>query len=516
MRRVRRIHFVGIGGSGMCGIAEVLLNQGYTVTGSDMARSANTERLAKQGIPIDIGHGGDSVREADVVVVSAAISGNNPEVVMAREERVPVVSRAAMLGELMRYRHGIAVAGTHGKTTTTSLITAIFQRAGLDPTYVIGGLLKGEGRNARLGAGRHIVAEADESDASFLFLQPIAAVVTSIDRDHLSYYRNDFERLKRAFLDFVGRLPFYGVAVVCVDDDNVRSMIGDFARPVLTYGLREGADFRAVNVVPGGMRWTFAATRPSGSDLDIEIPMPGMHNVSNALAAIAIATEEGVSDDDIIDGLKSFKGVGRRFEVGSRVVNGKSITLIDDYGHHPTEVRVVIETARSVWPERRLVMVYQPHRYTRTQELYDDFVEVLLLVDLLLVVEVYAAGEDVIAGADGRALCRGVRRFGGMNPLFAATPQEALELLGSLLRDDDVLIVQGAGNVSRVSRGLEEPSAGEREGGAARKREPSAGEREGGAARKREPSAGEREGGAPRKREPSAGEGSPTAEASRK
>ena len=456
MRRVKNIHFVGIGGSGMCGIAEVLVNQGYAVTGSDIVRSANTERLAKQGVPIDLGHGGDKAGRADVVVVSAAIGEKNPELVMARERRVPIVSRATMLGELMRYRHGIAVAGTHGKTTTTSLITAILQRAGLDPTYVIGGLLKSEGRNARLGAGRYIVAEADESDASFLFLQPMAVVVTNIDRDHLASYRNDFEQLKRAFRDFVGRLPFYGVAVLCIDDDNVRSMIEDFARPVLTYGLREDADFRAVDLVARGMRWTFTATRPAGSDLAIELPLPGVHNVSNALAAIAVATEEGVSDDHIVDGLRRFKGVGRRFEVASRRVDGKCITLVDDYGHHPTEVRAVIETARSVWPERRLVMVYQPHRYTRTQDLYDDFVKVLLLVDLLLIVEVYAAGEDMIAGADGRALCRGVRRFGGTNPLFTATPDEALEVLRSLLRNDDVVIVQGAGNVSRVSRGLEE------------------------------------------------------------
>ena len=456
MRRVRNIHFVGIGGAGMCGIAEVLVNQGYAVTGSDIARSANTARLENLGVPIDIGHRGDMAGRADVVVVSAAIGESNPEVVMARERRVPVVPRATMLGELMRYRHGIAVAGTHGKTTTTSLITAVLQRAGLDPTYVIGGLLKSEGRNARLGAGRYIIAEADESDASFLFLQPVAVVVTNIDRDHLSSYRNDFERLKRAFLDFVGRLPFYGVAVACIDDGNVRSMIGDFARPVLTYGLREDADFRAIDVVPDGMRWTFTARRPNGSDLDIELPLPGIHNVSNALAAIAVATEEGVSDDHIVDGLSQFKGVGRRFEVTSRKVNGKCITLVDDYGHHPTEVRAVIETARSVWPERRLVMVYQPHRYTRTQELYDDFVKVLLLVDLLLIVEVYAAGEDMIAGADGRALCRGVRRFGGTNPLFTSTPEEAQQLLRSLLDNGDVLIVQGAGNVSRVSRGLEE------------------------------------------------------------
>ena len=458
MRRVRSIHFVGIGGSGMCGIAEVLMNQGYEVTGSDIVRSRNTERLARQGIPVTIGHGSNAADRADVVVVSAAIGERNPEVVRARERRVPVVSRATMLGELMRYRHGIAVAGTHGKTTTTSLITAILQRAGLDPTYVIGGLLKSEGRNAKLGAGRCIVAEADESDASFLFLQPMVVVVTNIDRDHLSFYGHDFERLKRAFVDFVGRLPFYGVAVVCVDDENVRSMIGDFARPVHTYGLREGADFRAVDVVPEGMCWSFRAVRPNGSDLDIKLPLPGIHNVSNALAAITVASEEGASDDDITEGLGRFKGVGRRFEVASRRVNGKFITVVDDYGHHPTEVRVVIETARSVWPDHRLVMVYQPHRYTRTQELYDDFVKVLPLVDLLVILEVYAAGEDVIAGADGRSLCLGVGRGGGMNPLFAATPEDALELLETQLLDDDVLIVQGAGSVSQVSRGLEEAS----------------------------------------------------------
>ena len=458
MRRVKSIHFVGIGGAGMCGIAEVLVNQGYAVTGSDIVRSANTERLTKQGVAIDLGHAGDAAARADVVVVSAAISDRNPELIMARERRVPIVSRATMLGELMRYRHGVAVAGTHGKTTTTSLITAILQHAGLDPTYVIGGLLKSEDRNARLGAGRHIVAEADESDASFLFLQPMTVVVTNIDRDHLAAYCNDFGQLQRAFLEFVGRLPFYGVAVLCIDDDNVRSMIKDCARPVLTYGLREDADFRAVDLVARGMRWTFTATRPGVSDLDIELPLPGMHNVSNALAAIAVATEEGVSDDDIVDGLGRFKGVERRFEVASRRVRGRCITLVDDYGHHPTEVRAVIETARSVWPQRRLVMVYQPHRYTRTQDLYDDFVKALLLVDLLLIVDVYAAGEDMIAGADGRALCCGVRRFGGTNPRFAATPDEALEVLRPLLLNDDVVIVQGAGNVSRVSRGLEESS----------------------------------------------------------
>lgn len=451
MRRVNAVHFVGIGGAGMCGIAEVLVNLGYTVTGSDMARSPATQRLQALGVPVDLGHDGGRAAEADVVVTSSAILPENPEVRLAHLHRVPVVPRAEMLGELMRHRHGIAVAGTHGKTTTTSLITAILQAAGRDPTFVIGGLLSSEGRGAALGAGRYIVAEADESDASFLYLQPMVAVVTNIDRDHMATYGHDFERLKSAFVDFVHRLPFYGVAVLCLDDPHVEGSAGDLARPALTYGLNPNADFRAVDVDPSGPCWSFTAVRPGHADLSVRLPLPGMHNVRNALAAIAVATDDGVPDEHIVGALGRFSGVDRRFQVTECSVKGAAVTLVDDYGHHPTEVRAVIETARRVWPERRLVMVYQPHRYSRTRDLYDDFVAVLPEVDLLVVVDVYAAGEEPLPGADGRALCQGIRQLGALNPIFAESPDAACEVLPSVLRDADVLIVQGAGNVNQVS-----------------------------------------------------------------
>ncbi len=456
MWRVRRIHFVGIGGSGMCGIAEVLHNQGYRVSGSDLTQSTTTRRLERMGIQVAIGHARENVDAADVVVVSSAVDASNPEVVVAHERRLPVVQRAEMLGELMRYRHGIAVAGTHGKTTTTSLITAILQAANLDPTFVIGGLLNSSGSNARLGAGRFLVAEADESDASFLNLKPMVSVVTNIDRDHLGTYGNDFAKLKATFVEFIHRLPFYGVAVLCVDDAEVRDILPALSRPMLTYGFAQDADFRAIDVRRTGRAWQFRAQRPGDrAELDVTINLPGLHNVSNALAAIAVATEEGVGDAAIIEGLRTFSGVGRRFEVTEQLqIGASSVALVDDYGHHPTEVQKVIETARSVWPERRLVMVYQPHRYTRTHDLYDDFVRVLSLVDKLIVLDVYAAGEQPIAGADSRALCQGIRDRGGINPLHAASPAEAFELLPRLLEGNDVLVVQGAGNVSQLSRQL--------------------------------------------------------------
>jgi len=453
MGRVRRIHFVGIGGAGMCGIAEVLLNQGYEVSGSDLRGSAVTERLAELGAAINLGHRAEHVQNKDVVVVSSAITSDNPEMSAAHQLRIPVVARAEMLGELMRYRHGIAIAGTHGKTTTTSLITAIFQAAGLDPTFVIGGLLNSTGTNAQLGAGRYLIAEADESDASFLHLQPMLAVITNIDRDHMATYDNDFETLQRTFVDFVHRLPFYGSVVLCTDDANVRNILPEVSRPMLTYGFSEDSDFQATNLKVDGPVWQFVVKRPEGlADLEISLAVPGEHNVLNALAAIAVATDEGLPDQAIVAGLAGFSGVDRRFQVFAETrVGAAEVTLVDDYGHHPTEVASVIETARKVWPGRRLVMAYQPHRYSRTRDLYDDFVKVLSDVDVLVLLDVYAAGEELIPGADGKSLCQGLRQRGAVNPTFAQDPAEALMLLPDLVRDGDILLVQGAGNVNQIS-----------------------------------------------------------------
>jgi UDP-N-acetylmuramate--alanine ligase len=456
MRRVRRIHFVGIGGSGMCGIAEVLLNQGYQVSGSDLSRSASVQRLMQLGATVFQGHRAENVSDVDALVVSSAIADDNAELAAARAQRIPIVRRAEMLGELMRYRHGIAIAGTHGKTTTTSLVTSIFEAAGYDPTFVIGGLLNSAGTNARLGAGRYLIAEADESDASFLFLQPMVAVVTNIDRDHLQTYGGDFGRLKATFVEFLHRLPFYGLAVLCIDDPEVRAIVAEISRPVVTYGFSEDADIRAINLEQVGRRWRFTVMRNGGpAPLDVELNTPGLHNVSNALAAIAVATDEGVADAAITQGLAAFGGVGRRFQVTESLsIGAATVTLVDDYGHHPTEVQMVIDTARKVWPASRLVMAYQPHRYSRTHDLYDDFVRVLSAVDKLILLEVYSAGEKPIPGADGRALAQGIRERGALNPVYAETPDEALQLLPKLLEDGDVLLVQGAGNVSIISRQL--------------------------------------------------------------
>jgi UDP-N-acetylmuramate--alanine ligase len=455
MRRVRQIHFVGIGGSGMCGIAEVLLNQGYRISGSDIAGSVTIDRLVQLGARVAMSHCERNVAGADVVVVSSAVAVSNPEIVAAHAARIPVVSRAEMLGELMRYRHGIAVAGTHGKTTTTSLITSIFKAADLDPTFVIGGLLNSTGSNAQLGASRYLIAEADESDASFLHLQPMVAVVTNIDRDHLRTYGGDFSRLSQTFVEFVHRLPFYGVAVLCIDDPNVRAILDVVSRPMLTYGVADDADFRATHVEVRGLAWKFRAERPMGhAPLDVVVNLAGAHNVLNALAAIAVATEEGVSDEAILGGLEEFSGVSRRFDVAETVAANKRITIVDDYGHHPTEVAMVIDAARKVWPNRRLVMVYQPHRFTRTHDLYDEFTKVLSRVDKLMLLDVYSAGEDYIAGADSHALGQGIRDRGLINPIYAANPQEAYALLPNVLESDDVLLVQGAGNVNQLSKRL--------------------------------------------------------------
>lgn len=456
MGRIRTIHFVGIGGAGMSGIAEVLLNQGYEVTGSDVKESDVTLRLREKGATVYLQHDAKWVAAADVLVVSSAIEATNPELMAAKERRLPIVPRAQMLGELMRYRHGIAVAGTHGKTTTTSLITEIFRCAGLSPTFVIGGLLNSVGTNAELGAGRYLIAEADESDASFLYLQPMTAVITNIDEDHMATYDHDFAKMKAAYVEFTQRLPFYGSVIVCADDPEALALSDAFSRSVITYGCSEVARVRATDVESRGQQWRFNVTRDGlGGPLNVRINLPGHHNVMNALAAIAVASEEGLSDDAILLGLEAFAGVGRRFQVSENVAAGPTaVTLVDDYGHHPTEVEAVIKTAREVWPERRLAMVYQPHRYSRTRDLFDDFVRVLSGVDALMLLDVYAAGETRIDGADSKALAQAIRQRGELNPVYAVDAEEAFGLLENFLANDDVLLVQGAGNVNTLSNRL--------------------------------------------------------------
>lgn len=456
MGRIRRIHFVGIGGAGMCGIAEVLLNQGYEVSGSDIAQSANTARLQQRGAQVFQGHDEGWVEGADVVVVSSAINERNPEIRAARLALIPIVPRAEMLGELMRYRHGIAVAGTHGKTTTTSLITEIFRCAGLAPTFVIGGMLNSAGTNAELGQGHYLIAEADESDASFLRLQPMTAVITNIDEDHMATYGHSFAELKRSFLEFVARLPFYGAVAICVDDEQARGLIPKLTRRVITYGCDALADYQATNIAVNGASWSFDVERGvQQPPLHIRLAIPGRHNVLNALAAIAIASDEGISDAAIVQGLSDFAGVDRRFEITPSVmIDARSVTLVDDYGHHPTEVEAVIATARQAWPERRVVMIYQPHRYSRTKDLFDDFVRVLSTVDTLLLLDVYSAGETPIDGADSRSLIASIRQRGQISPLHAKDTDEAMQLLPNLCEPDDVLLIQGAGNISAISKTL--------------------------------------------------------------
>lgn len=456
MRRIRRIHFVGIGGVGMSGIAEVLKNQGYDISGSDLRESRVTTRLRDLGIEVFIGHNREHIRIADVVVVSSAIQEDNPELVAAHEMRIPVVPRAEMLSELMRYRHGIAVAGTHGKTTTTSLIASVLGQGGLDPTFIIGGKLNSAGTNARLGGSRYLVAEADESDASFLHLQPMVAVVTNIDADHMSTYNNDFNCLKKAFVDFLHNLPFYGLAVVCIDDSVIREILPNIKRQIITYGLSEEADFRAVDIVQKGMNNCFRLVRKEcKKELDIQLNIPGECNVLNVLAAIAVASEEGVSDENIRDGLKQFQGVGRRFQVyGHYEIDVGNVMLVDDYGHHPREVAETIAAIRKGWPDKRLVMVYQPHRYSRTRDLYEDFVDVLSRVDVLLLMDIYPAGEEPVSGADGRSLCRSIRQRGRVDPIFISREASVEPVLADLLRGNDLLITQGAGDIGVLASEL--------------------------------------------------------------
>lgn len=455
MGRIRRLHFIGIGGAGMCGIAELMANLGYAVQGSDRRRSAVTERLQGLGIEVLIGHSAAQVDGVDAVVVSSAIDADNPEIVAARSRRLPVVRRAEMLAELMRFHYGVAVAGTHGKTTTTSLIASVLAEGELDPTFVIGGLLNSAGTNARLGSSKYLIAEADESDASFLFLQPMLAVVTNIDADHMQTYGNDFERLRRTFVEFLHHLPFYGLAMLCIDDAEVAALVPTLARPVCTYGTRAGADIRADNIRQQRTKMYFDVHCDGAAPLPIELNLPGRHNMLNALAAIGIALELGVEEAAIQRALARFQGIGRRFVVNHcSTADGRALTLIDDYGHHPRELQATVEAARGSWPGRRLVLVFQPHRYSRTQEQFDDFVQVLAESDVLVLCEVYPAGEQPIPGADGRSLARAIRQRGLVEPVFAPELSAVPDLLDKLLLDDDLVLISGAGDIGALAARL--------------------------------------------------------------
>jgi UDP-N-acetylmuramate--alanine ligase len=457
--KVKRIHFVGIGGSGMSGIAEVLLNLGYEVSGSDLAANAATERLAGLGAKVVQGHNADNIASADAVVVSSAVTADNVEILAAKAKRIPVVPRAVMLAELMRLKQGIAVAGTHGKTTTTSLVASVLAEGGLDPTFVIGGRLVSAASNARLGTGEFIVVEADESDASFLHLQPVAAVVTNIDADHMETYQHDFSRLKQAFVGFLQNLPFYGSAIVCTDDANVREILPTVSQPHVTYGMREGAMIRGIEIVDGD-RMRFKAVRESAPPLDIMLNLPGRHNVQNSLAAIAVATELGVPDAAIRKALAEFRGVGRRFQRYGEVPlfsNGKSpgsFTLVDDYGHHPVEMQATLDAARGAFPGRRIVLAFQPHRYTRTRDLFEDFVKALSGVDALLLAEVYPAGEAPIVAADGRSLARAIRVAGKTEPVFVERIADMPDAIRKIARPGDVVLTMGAGSIGGVPAAL--------------------------------------------------------------
>ncbi len=458
--KVKHVHFVGIGGAGMSGIAEVLLNLGYQVSGSDLADGAATRRLQGLGAKVSTGHAAAHIAGADAVVISSAVKEDNPEVVAARAKRIPVVPRALMLAELMRLKQGIAVAGTHGKTTTTSLVASVLAEGGMDPTYVIGGRLESAGVHAKLGSGEFIVAEADESDASFLYLQPVLAVVTNIDADHMETYDHSLDKLRQAFVDFVQRLPFYGMAVLCADDANVREIMPRLTKPITTYGLSPQAQVRAVDIEHCGGQMKFRVIRaPNGKtpgDLVVVLNLPGVHNVLNALAAIAVGMEVGVADAQIVKALADFKGVGRRFQQYGEVglAPGGSFTLIDDYGHHPVEMAATIAAARGAYPGRRLLLVFQPHRYTRTRDCFEDFVSVLSTVDALVLTEVYAAGEAPIVAADGRALARAVRVMGKVEPIFVEHISELPAAVRSAIHSGDVVLVMGAGSIGNVPPAL--------------------------------------------------------------
>ena len=453
---VKHIHFVGVGGAGMSGIAEILHNLGYTVSGSDQSDSATSRRLASLGIQIAVGHDAKNIAGAEAVVTSTAVKGDNPEVIAARAQRVPVVPRAVMLAELMRLKQGIAIAGTHGKTTTTSLVTSVLAEAGVDPTFVIGGRLNAAGANSRLGSGDYIVVEADESDASFLNLLPVMAVVTNIDADHMDTYGHDFAKLKSAFVEFIHRMPFYGAAILCSDDAGVRSIMPMISRPVVTYGFGDDAMVRAVNVQARAGTMSFTVQRRNGvrmPDLQVTLNLPGEHNVLNALATIAVATELELPDAPVVKGLADFRGVDRRFQRYGEVpaIGGGTFTLIDDYGHHPVEMAATIAAARGAFPGRRLVLAFQPHRYTRTRDCFEDFVKVIGTADAVLLAEVYAAGEAPIVAADGRALARALRVAGRVDPVFVDEIAAMAETIASQARDGDVVIVMGAGTIGHVA-----------------------------------------------------------------
>lgn len=456
MDRIRRIHFVGIGGVGMSGIAEVLINLGYTVSGSDLQMNPSARRLADLGAQVYTGHSAENVRTAEVVVISSAVKNTNPEVEAARLNKIPVVSRAEMLAELMRFRYGIAVAGTHGKTTTTSLTASVLAEAGLDPTFVIGGRLNSAGTNAQLGQGDYLVAEADESDASFLHLQPMIAVVTNIDEDHMETYGGDYQRLKATFIEFLHHLPFYGLAVLCVDDPGVREILQNVNKPVITYGFSEEADIRAVDIVRQGLSTRFTVRRSvCDRGLDVTLNLAGSHNVLNALAVIGVATELGVSDEAIQRALGGFKGIGRRFQINGEIpLGGGSVTFVDDYGHHPREIAATLDAARQAFQGRRLVVVFQPHRYTRTRDLFEDFVGVLSKVDLLVLLDIYAAGEPPVAGVNGRSLSRAIRMRGLVDPIFSPKAEELSDILPKIIMPGDVVLTLGAGNIGAIAAEL--------------------------------------------------------------
>jgi len=456
MRRIQRVHFVGIGGAGMSGIAEVLVNQGFAVSGSDLVESGTTRHLRQLGATIHLGHASEHIHGADVLVVSTAVAASNPEVQAARAARIPVVPRAEMLAELMRFRRGIAVAGTHGKTTTTSLTASLLAEAGLDPTFVIGGLLNAWGSHARLGAGQYLVAEADESDGSFLLLQPVVALVTNIDRDHLEAYEQSFDNLRKAFLEFLHHLPFYGAAVLCLDDPHVADMIPSVTRAVVTYGLSEQADVRATGIRQDGRMMHFLAHLPGRSEpLRVSLNLPGIHNVRNALGAMAIAWELGLDLPAIVPSLASFQGVGRRFaEVGQFAIGDGDVLVIEDYGHHPSELGATMSAAREGWRDRRMVVVFQPHRFTRTRDLFDEFSQVLATADAVVLTDVYAAGEEAIDGVDSGALCQSIRARGRVNPVLISNVLDIPRELPAMLEAGDLVLLLGAGNIGAVAQAI--------------------------------------------------------------